>query len=81
MKFVVLIIVVLAIVWFIRGGARRDTHAGNERRSRDSSAPPGAPQDMVQCPVCLVHLPRGDALPGPKGQLYCCAEHRVRDGG
>jgi uncharacterized protein len=30
--------------------------------------------------VCAVHLPRADALPGPDGRLYCCADHRARSG-
>ena len=48
----------------------------------DRPAPPPArpaastPQEMVTCPVCSVHLPRSEALPGPDGQLYCCQEHR-----
>jgi hypothetical protein len=31
---------------------------------------------MVECAVCGVHLPRGEALPAPDGRLYCCDEHR-----
>jgi uncharacterized protein len=50
-------------------------------RSPGGRAAPPPPQDMVECPVCHVHLPRADALPGPGGQSYCCAEHRQRAGG
>lgn len=74
MKYLILLLVVLAVVWYWR-------------KAREGAAPPpaadrrgkagGQPQDMVQCPVCSVHLPRSDALPGPDGQLYCCAAHRV----
>lgn len=76
MKYLILLAVVLAVVWYWRRG--RDTGLPRDTRR------PGAaqlPQDMVQCPVCSVHLPRVDALPGPDGQLYCCAEHRLRAGG
>ena len=72
MKYLVLLVVVLAVVWFWRRGQRVDGAA----RGRPGAAP--AQQEMVQCPVCSVHLPRSDALPGPGGQLYCCAEHRLR---
>ena len=72
MKYLVLLLVVLAVVWFWRRG--RDAAAPRDHAARQ------APQDMVQCPVCRVHLPRADALPGPGGQLYCCAEHRARSG-
>ena len=73
MKYLILLLVVLAVAWYWRNA--RDPGAPRGERPK-SDAPP--PQDMVQCPVCLVHLPRGDALPGPDGQLYCCAEHRSR---
>ena len=76
MKYLIVIAVVLLVLWSVRGNRRSGgTGAG--------AAKPGnatLPQDMVQCPVCSVHLPRSDALPGPGGQLYCCAEHRQRAG-
>ena len=76
MKFVILIAVVLFVLWLMRGKRSSD--------ARDASPPAQAkvapPQDMVECPVCSLHLPRTDALPGPDGQLYCCAEHRQRAG-
>jgi uncharacterized protein len=77
MKLLVLVAVVLAVVWFLRGGARRQPTQDDAARRH----PAPAPQDMVECPVCHVHLPRGEALAGPGGQLYCCAEHRLRGGG
>ena len=77
MKYIVLIAVIFAVIWFMRGGSRR-TQGGPAAGGR--AAPPPPPQDMVECPVCHVHLPRGDALPGPGGQLSCCADHRQRAG-
>lgn len=76
MKYLVLLAVVLAVVWYWRNGRRAE---GGQRRTRGPVAT-AAPQDMVQCPVCSVHLPRADALPGPDGRLYCCAEHRLLAG-
>jgi uncharacterized protein len=73
MKFLLVLAVVLGILWLVRGNRRGDTAAP---RSPDPG--PAQQQEMVQCPVCLVHLPRTDALPGPDGRLYCCAEHRSR---
>ena len=76
-KILIFIVVVFAVIWFIRG-------AGASRRRADKPAPPvqpKVPQDMVECPVCRVHLPRADALPGPGGQLYCCAEHQRQAAG
>jgi uncharacterized protein len=73
-KLLVLIAVVFAVIWFLRG-ARRQGQRGPRAAATGSPPAPPAPQDMVECPVCRVHLPRADALPGPDGQLYCCAEH------
>jgi uncharacterized protein len=76
MKYLLLLAIVLLVIWFVRSGRRGDAPRGNER----GGAAAGQPQDMVECPVCQVHLPRADALPGPDGRLYCCAEHRTRAG-
>jgi uncharacterized protein len=46
-----------------------------------SAQPTAAPQDMVSCCVCTVHLPRGDAVAGGDGRLYCSQEHRLRGDG
>jgi uncharacterized protein len=72
MKYLILLLVVLAVLWLWRSG--RSDEAPPARKRKDDAAP----QDMVQCPVCLVHLPRSDAPPGPDGRLYCCAAHRLR---
>lgn len=78
-KFLILIAIVFVVIWFMRGAR---TASRRDAAPKPTSAPraPPAPQDMVECPVCHVHLPRADALPGPDGQLYCCAEHRQRAG-
>jgi len=75
MKYLILLVVVLAVLWYWRNARSGDTPAAGGKRK---AGPQAAPQDMVQCPVCSVHLPRSDALPGPDGQLYCCAAHRLR---
>jgi uncharacterized protein len=76
-KLLLLIAIVFAVIWWMRGAR---SSARNEEAPRRPSSPP-PPQDMVECPVCRVHLPRADALPGPDGQLYCCPEHRQRAAG
>jgi uncharacterized protein len=79
MKYLLLLAVVLLVVWLWRGSRAQDRAEGSASRRRPDSGV--AQQDMIQCPVCSVHLPRSDALPGPDGQLYCCVEHRARGAG
>jgi uncharacterized protein len=75
MKFLLLIGIVLLVAWLWRGN--RDEERATTTAARPTGTPPQ--QEMIRCPVCSVHLPRSDALPGPDGRLYCCAEHRARD--
>jgi uncharacterized protein len=75
-KYLIVIAVVLLVLWSVRGKRRGDGAQASAARPE----PTALAQDMVQCPVCSVHLPRPDALPGPGGRLYCCAEHRQRAG-
>jgi uncharacterized protein len=83
MKYLLVLAIVLVLIWYWRNSRRGEGSRENPSSSASSSAAPsaGQPQDMVQCPVCLVHLPRSDALPGPDGRLYCCAAHCLRAGG
>jgi uncharacterized protein len=77
MKYL-LLFALLFVAWLLWRNARvRDDSAG----SRRPGAPPADPQEMVSCPVCGVHLPRADAVPGARGILYCSPEHRQRAGG
>jgi len=75
MKYIVIILVILVVLWLVRG-ARAGRRDSDESAAPKAPPPPAVQQEMVECPVCQVHLPRTDALPGPDGQLYCCAEHR-----
>lgn len=72
MKFVLLLVVVLGIVWLLRS-FRKPTlppHSG-------SAAPPapGRVENMVSCAQCGLHLPRSDAYPG-RGGMFCSEAHR-----
>ncbi len=70
MKFVLLVLVVLAVLWLARGGKRRVSQS-------DPARPPPIPQEeMVACSQCGLHLPRGDALPG-RGGVFCSEAHRA----
>ncbi|HZY19800.1 MAG TPA: PP0621 family protein [Ramlibacter sp.] len=73
MKYLLLfaLLVVAYAAW--RGARARAIDEGQPPRP---PAAPALPQDMVRCPVCSVHLPRPEAVPGQSGRLYCSPEHR-----
>ena len=75
MKYLLVLAVVLAVIWFVRNHRRADEPKKETPPRQDAQA---QPQDMVRCPVCSLHLPRAEALPGRDGRLYCCADHRLR---
>jgi uncharacterized protein len=75
MKYLVLLaVLVIAYAWW------RNSRIEAKRQPPAAPAAPaaGSPQDMIRCPVCSVHLPRGDAVAGADGALYCSQEHRLR---
>ena len=72
MRLILILAVVLGIVWLWRS-ARPVTHKKDLPRSKAISAP----QDMLSCTYCSVHIPSSDAIQGQKG-VYCCADHLYR---
>jgi hypothetical protein len=75
MKYLVLF-AVLFIAYLVWRHNRLEDHAGPRR-----GVQPGAPQPMVSCALCDLHLPQPDAVRGADGRFYCCNEHRLRAGG
>ena len=70
MKFVLVLIVVVALLWLLRRGKASKGPGGGDAR-------PATPKDeMVACLQCGLHLPRSDALPG-RGGIFCCEAHRT----
>jgi len=72
MKLVVLLIVIAVVLWLMssrRGAVQRPPR-------RDA---PKAPETIVACAHCGVHLPRSEALEGRGGRLFCGEAHRLAD--
>jgi uncharacterized protein len=75
MKFL-LVIVLLAVLWLLlRGLTGRARDDGAAKRDA-SPPPPPAPQAMLVCAFCGLHLPRDEALPG-RGGVFCGEAHRA----
>lgn len=73
MKFLLLIVIALVVLWLLRGGRRQAPPA--------APAPAPAPADpqreaIVACAQCGLMLPRGETLPG-RGGVFCSEAHRV----
>lgn len=81
MKYLVLFGVLFAAYLVWRAGRTGD--AAGPRSGPDAAGtaarrrpPAAAPQDMVSCAVCGLHLPRDEALSDARGRTFCSPEHR-----
>ena len=68
MKILLFLVVVFVLLWLLRGAT--------SRRRGGVAPPPQAPQEMIACAHCGVHLPRDEALPG-RGGVFCGDAHRA----
>ena len=71
MKFLLVLLAVVALLWLLRSGLRRRAPP-----PRGRAAPSDAPQPMLRCAFCGTHLPCDEALPG-RGGVFCDAAHRA----
>jgi uncharacterized protein len=77
MKFVVLLIVVVGGLLWLAMGRRKTPLDSAPKPDAAKAAAPGAPQTMLACAHCGVHLPSADALRDAAGHAYCSDAHRL----
>ncbi|MEY3252574.1 MAG: hypothetical protein RL227_1547 [Pseudomonadota bacterium] len=77
MKLVVLLIVVVGGLLWLAMGRRKTPTDKPAKPDVAKSAAPGAPQAMLACAHCGVHLPSADALRDAAGHAYCTDAHRL----
>jgi uncharacterized protein len=70
MKIVFLLLVLFAVLWWLRSSGRR------ARKAEENTPPSPAPRPMLVCAQCGVHLPADEALPG-QGGVFCGLAHRA----
>jgi len=70
MKYLILLLIVVAGIWWIR----------QQRKPDQPSTKKSGPQVMVPCAHCGTHVPENDAVQGSRG-MYCSAAHRDRHEG
>ena len=70
MKILLFLVAVFVLLWLLRGATSRRGGGAVPR------PPPHAPQQVIACAYCGVHLPRDEALPG-RGGVFCGEAHRA----
>ncbi|PJO37535.1 hypothetical protein CTI10_015930 [Delftia acidovorans] len=78
MKYLLVLIVIIIAVGVWRILRRAEAHERRQAAAprNPANAPLAAPQDMVECAHCGLHLPRSEAIEAA-GRSYCSAEHRT----
>ena len=72
MKFLLLIVLVLIVIWVMRSGPRIKV----PKAPPTPPVPPAKGEEMMlSCAQCGLHLPKGEALPG-RGGVFCGEAHR-----
>ena len=69
MKYLVLLIIVFAGIWWIRQQRQPNQTSSKNRRSSSQTV------TMVPCAQCGTHVPENDAVRGKQG-LYCSESHQ-----
>ena len=72
MKILLFLIAVVVLLWLLRGTTGRRGNGGGAAKP----STPNAPQPIIACSHCGVHLPRDEALPG-RGGVFCGDAHRA----
>lgn len=71
MKYLLLLVVVMVGFWMVSSRSRKPPEVG----PRSGARRPGAPQAMLRCAHCGLHLPAADAV-GEGEAAYCTEAHR-----
>ena len=73
MKILLFLVAVALLLWLLRKSSTRRTTA---KKPPVPTGTANAPQPMLVCAECGVHLPRDEALPG-RGGVFCGEAHRA----
>ncbi len=76
-KLLLLLALVGVAVWWL-AGRRRDTPVPRDPvPPPPPAAPAAAPQAMIACAHCGVHLPQADTVADAAGRAFCSEAHRL----
>jgi uncharacterized protein len=72
MKYLLVLVVVVFVLWLMLRGRDAGGSAGTRRAGGGR-----APATMIACAHCGVHLPPADAVSDAGGRAYCSDAHRL----
>ena len=75
MKYLLVLFVVAVAIWIWRRNRHEEMQEAARAARPAGPQRVGAPQEMVRCAHCGLHLPASDAVAGPGG-VYCSTAHR-----
>ncbi|EGI76265.1 PP0621 family protein [Hylemonella gracilis] len=75
MKFLLLLLIILLAIWLLRSGRTAEPQTKRPSDSTRRPPPQSAPEDMVRCAHCGLHLPMHEAV-ASSSAYYCSVEHR-----
>jgi uncharacterized protein len=75
-KLLFWVVLIIAVLFVARIAARMAAakQAGAQNSARRSQPAPAAPESMVRCAHCGIHLPRSEAVL-QNGLTWCSTEH------
>ena len=75
MKYLLVLFVIALAIWIWRRNRREEMEDAAREARPAAPQKVEAPQAMVRCAHCGLHLPASDAIAGPGG-VYCSVAHR-----
>ena len=83
MKYLLVLVIAFVVIWIWKSERRTDIgekKKADRARKAGTTNPKIIATEMVACDICGLHLPRAEALAGPRGN-YCSTAHRQQAGG
>ena len=80
MKYLLVLVIAFVVIWIWKSNRRVDISEKANAKPPKKQNQKMVPTEIVACDVCGLHLPRAEALAGPRGN-YCSTAHRQQAGG
>ncbi len=77
MKYLLVLLVVLVVAWMLLRRREPPAAPPKEGATADGKRAPAAPQPMLACAHCGMHLPQAEAQMDAAGRPFCSEAHRL----